>query len=340
MVSEIKRFALLKELVVHKSGAKNTPKYLSRCKNLRERFKIIKATLNILDSIPYYSLTGFTKKELKSMGGIKFNQYVDIALKFLPVAKKSTRKQVKSKNKNKKSNAIIERVTRLFRTFGIIDVKRVGRKIINLTLLGETVRNSLAKFELREDYVLAIYLIAGLLFKTKARPIALVALNYTRADLETIYNELYLKLGKFPQIEKGIEEILDELQLSNAGKDFLTDTQLVLAALDFLGLINLINKREYERSKEGNFITPSVFMGIDFVLNGDDTMGIIPDRNIVGYIPFSSYISEPYKYGKHSGKKIAITFSKALENVLNELKTKSYPISVDLHRRFGRLQKM
>jgi hypothetical protein len=212
--------------------------------------------------------------------------------------------------------------------------------VINLTMLGETVRNSLSKLELREDYALAIYLIAGLLFKTKARPITLATLNYTRANLRTIYNELYIKLGKFPEIEKGIEEILDELQLSNAGEYFLTDTQLVLAALDFLGLINLINKREFERSKEGNFITPEVFMGIDFMLNGDDTMGIISDRNIVGYIPFSSYISEPYKYGKHSGKKIAITFAKALENVLNEPKAKSYSISVDLHRRFGRLQKM
>jgi hypothetical protein len=69
-------------------------------------------------------------------------------------------------------------------------------------------------------------------------------------------------------------------------------------------------------------------------------MGIIQDRNYVGYTPFSNYISEPYKYGKHSGKKLAIAFAKALENVLNELKEKSYQISIDLHRRFGRLQKM
>jgi hypothetical protein len=308
-----------------------TQKSLQRYKKIKIYFETLRGMLNILNSIPHYSPAGFSKREIKSLPGIKFEEYYDITLKFLPYLKV------------KKKSIILNRIIKLFRAFGLIDMIFVGGKkgrIINLTALGETVRNSLAKFELREDYALAIYLIVGLLFKTKARLIALAALNYTKADLETIYNELYLKLGKFPEIEKGIEEILDELQLSNAGEYFLTDTQLVLAALDFLGLINLINKREYEKSKEGNFITPSVFMGIDFVLNGYDTMGIISDRNIVGYIPFSSYISEPYKYGKHSGKKIAITFAKALENVLNELKAKSYSISVDLHRRFGRLQKM
>jgi hypothetical protein len=330
MVGKINLILLLTK---YNSKYRITQKTLQRQKNVKMYFETLRGMLNILNSIPHYSPIGFSIREIKPISGIKSKkEYYSLVLKFLPYLKV-------------KESIIFDQIISLFRSFGIIDmrslgIKERGRMVINLTAVGETVRNSLTKFELREDYALAIYLISGLLFKTKARAIAFAALNYTKADLRAIYNELYIRLGKFPEIEKGIEEILNEIQLSNAGEYFLTDTQLVLAALDFLGLINLINKREFERSKEGNFITPEVFMGIDFVLNGDDTMGIIPDRNIVGYIPFSSYISEPYKYGKHSGKKIAITFAKALENVLNELKAKSYSISVDLHRRFGRLQKM
>jgi hypothetical protein len=328
-----RKINLILLLTKYNSKYRITQKTLQRQKNVKRNFETLRGMLNILNSIPHYSPVGFSIREIKPIAGIKSKkEYKSLVLKFLPYLK------VKESN-------IFDQIISLFRSFGIIDmrylgIKGKGRIVISLTTLGETVRNSLTKFELRGDYALAIYLISGLLFKTKARAIALAALNYTKADLRAIYNELYIRLGKFPEIEKGIEEILDELQLSNAGEYFLTDTQLVLAALDFLGLINLINKREFERSKEGNFITPPVFMGIDFVLNGDDTMGIISDRNIVGYIPFSSYISEPYKYGKHSRRKIAITFAKAFENVLNELKAKSYPISVDLHRRFGRLQKM
>jgi hypothetical protein len=233
MAGKTAKLNLILLLTEYNSKTAITQKSLQRYKKVKIYFETLRGVLNILNLIPHYSPVGFSEKDLKPIAGIKSKkEYYGLALKFLPYLKV------------KKESIIFDQIISLFRSFGIIDTRYVGGKekgiVINLTMLGETVRNSLMKFELREDYALAIYFISGLLFKTKARTIALAALNYTKADLKTIYNELYLRLGKFPEIEKGIEEILDEVQLSNAGEYFLTDTQLVLAVLDFLGLINLI----------------------------------------------------------------------------------------------------
>ena len=178
-------------------------------------------------------------------------------------------------NEKKRMKAILH----LLDSYGLIGVYKLEDNKLRcvLTYLGEKVFKFINELELSSYEKVSLLLISGLLFKTKARIIALSALSGL-SNLRELYNSVSAKF--FGENLKGCErvayEILEEIHFIGGGVvgNYITSTQIALCGLSYLGLINLSNSfNEFEINLEGKFISPSDFLALDLEVTNGDYMG-------------------------------------------------------------------
>jgi len=272
---------------------------------------LINATIKLLMEIPSLR-EGYiigSIDELKKVKGLSMRKYILL-----------------SKNYNI-SNDVARLMLMMFRSFGLLTYLKVANRYkIIITELGEVMREFLKEVKLSNVEKFSLIFIPGLLFKTKARiiTIAVLAGNKNLADL---YSSIKARLfeGKLSDIERAAIEILDEIRLINGGRitDYITETQVALSILSFLGLINLISPSKFNINSQGKVISPSIFLGLNYELTKGDLLSFRVDVESLGITRVNEVYQKLGIYGNY------------LSSLMDNLKKARQRIEVDLRRYFG-----
>ena len=154
----------------------------------------------------------------------------------------------------------------------------------------------------------ALLLTSGLLFKTKARVIALGILGGLN-NLRELYNSVAARYfaGDLRGCERVAYEILEEIHFIGGGviRNYVTSTQIALHGLSYLGLIDLVSLREFTINFEGKFISPAQFLALNLELTGGDYMGFkISSR--IGSSTLDDIVKKRGRYGEELLKLVEI----------------------------------
>ena len=142
---------------------------------------------------------------------------------------------------------------------------------------------------------------------------------------QTLTGDKSLAKKQEKHIERAAIEILDEIRLINGGRitDYITETQVALSILSFLGLINLISPSKFNINSQGKVISPSIFLGLNYELTKGDLLSFRVDVESLGITRVNEVYQKLGIYGNY------------LSSLMDNLKKARQRIEVDLRRYFG-----
>ena len=283
-----------------------------------------------------------SRKRIEDLGNLLFNKIIpnlrttieDIITPDLDKLDEKTKFDTKDFKNNEKRR--MKALLHLLDSYGLISEYKLDDNRLRcvLTYLGEIVFKFIKELELSIYDKIALLLIPGLLFKTKARIIALSALGGLN-NLRELYNSISAKFfgGTLKGCERVAYEILEEIHFIGGGvvDNYITSTQITLCGLSYLGLINLSDSfNNFKINPKGKFISPSEFITFDSII-GSDYMGfkIKPDIEPMSLDDIKKKLKRKrkYKYGKELPRLIE-TLKKEKERIeANLSKFYSLPFS-------------
>lgn len=288
----------------------NTIAYLRKEKRPKKRARII---VNVIPKVLYtIKPTTIISADIEEL------------TKISAIGVTGIEKSLKSENLSK---GLRKMVLPLLRSYGMIEIFKVANRTkIVLTALGDIVSTFIKESKLSDTEKLSLILIAGMLFKTKARVLTLSILS-GNSNLRDVYNAVSARFfrGDLKGVEKVAFEILDEIRCVSAGivKEYASQTQIALHGLSYVGLITLSSLNEFSINSSGNFITPADFLGLDFEMSKGLHMGFSIDRERLGYTPIDEI---ERKYGN---------YGKELVRLINALKANKSSIEINLEKFFA-----
>jgi len=226
---------------------------------------------------------------------------------------------------------LVKVLLHLLEGYGLIGEYKLedGRLRCILTYLGDVTLKFISELELSVYEKIALLLTPGLLFRTKARVIALSVLGGL-SNLRELYNSVSARYfrGDLRGCERAAYEILEEIRFIGGGiiENYVTSTQITLHGLSYLGLINLISLKEFTMNLEGKFISPAEFLALDFELTGGDYMGFKISGKI-GSATLDDIVKKRGRYGKELLKLVEILKREKKSIEVNLEKHYSLPFS-------------